>query len=232
MATATARADDAPSTATTRQAFGITVDLLPTVLSAIAGDVGGGVQLWYGRDHIKARLVAARIHFPEFIAGGDGFTDQRTAAFAFIVDYVFGPHFDGWWVGGGAELWLNSIGHDGTSERADWTNVVATVGGGYIWCFAGNWFLEPWAAGHVLVNDASVTIGVTSYSPGRVTGEISLKVGVFFDFWGGGPAPCAGASASARRLSSHAYCTPRSEWGDQAGTGTARRGAEPSWLPG
>jgi len=36
-----------------------------------------------------------------------------------ILDYTSGPHFDGFWVGAGFELWLQSIEHD---------NVVGLVG--------------------------------------------------------------------------------------------------------
>jgi len=161
-------------------AVGLTIDLLPTVMSAFAGELGGGAQIWYGHRHLKARLVGAHIAFVDAFAG-DGFHDKRTDVGALIVDYVTGDHFDGWWVGAGAEYWANSAASDAGGARGDWSNVVATAGGGYIWRVWGNFFVEPWGAGHVLLTGVDETVAGARHEDQRITGEVSLKLGAFVD---------------------------------------------------
>jgi hypothetical protein len=164
------------------RAIGLTVDLLPIALSASAGQLGASGQVWAGLTHARLRLVAARIAFPDWLAGKDGFEQQRTSVGAVLVDYVFGDHFDKWWLGSGFEYWHSSIGHrDFADARTSWNTPVWTLGGGYIAPIVGNFCIEPWAAGHVAVTDASPSIGGQTYRPQRVNGEVSLKLGVFFD---------------------------------------------------
>lgn len=38
-----------------------------------------------GVDHVRLRLVGARIAFPDWLAGKDGFQDQRTLVGALLV---------------------------------------------------------------------------------------------------------------------------------------------------
>lgn len=163
-------------------ALGFTVDVLPIVLSASAGDVGMSGQVWIGVDHLRLRLVGATFSQPGWLSAKDGFRDRDTAVMAVIVDYVFGDHFDRWWVGTGFELWYNSIGHeDAAGQRAAWSNVVWTAGGGYIWRVVGNFYVEPWIAGHVIMNDPDVILAGKAYTSLPVMGEISLKIGWFLD---------------------------------------------------
>jgi hypothetical protein len=164
------------------RAVGVTIDLLPVALSASVGEVGASGQIWAGLGHWRLRLVGARIAFPNWLAGKDGFEDQRTSVGALLLDYVFGDHFDHWWLGSGFEYWHSSIGHESFgAARASWNTPVWTFGGGYIAPIVGNFYLEPWAAGHVALTDASPAIGGRVYHPQRLNGEVSLKVGVFFD---------------------------------------------------
>lgn len=166
----------------TARAVGLTLDLLPIVLSASTGELGASGQVWAGLGHFRGRLVAARLSFPGWLAGGDGFEHQRTSVGAVLVDYVFGDHFDKWWVGTGFEVWHSSIGNERFPDsRASWNTPIWTVGGGYIAPIVGNFYLEPWAAAHVALTDASASIGGETYAPRRLNGEVSLKVGIFFD---------------------------------------------------
>lgn len=168
------------------RAVGITIDVLPIALSASAGDVGASGQLWFGIDHLRFRVVGARISFPNWLSAKDGFEDQRTLVGAALVDYVFGNHFDKWWIGTGVEGWHNTIGHQSIpgampGERASWNTLIWTAGGGYIFPIVGNFYLEPWGAGHVALTSERPTIGSRTFQPQRVTGEVSLKAGYFFD---------------------------------------------------
>ncbi|HEU4580382.1 MAG TPA: hypothetical protein VFS67_19130 [Polyangiaceae bacterium] len=169
-----------------RRAIGFTIDLLPIVLSASVGELGLSGQIWFGFEHIRLRLVGARLALPDWVGAEDGFEDQQLIAAATIVDYVFGEHFDSWWVGGGFEYWHSSIGHeDVAGRRVSWDAAIATVGGGYIWRALGNddvsFYVEPWAAAHLRVTPASPELDGHTYTPSRINGELSLKIGVFFD---------------------------------------------------
>ena len=174
------------SPAPPRRALGFTIDLLPILLSASVGEVGLSGQIWFGFDHIRLRLVGARMALPDWVGAQDGFEDQELISTAAVIDYVFGDHFDGWWVGAGFEYWHSSIGHeDVPGRRVAWDAGVATVGGGYIWRALFNddvsFYVEPWAAAHLRVTPASPELDGRAYTPSRVNGEVSLKIGVFFD---------------------------------------------------
>jgi len=163
-------------------AVGATVDLLPIALSASVGQLGASGQVWVGVDHVRLRLVGARIAFPDWLAGKDGFQDQRTLVGALLVDYVAGAHFDGWWLGTGFEFWHSSIGHaDEGDMRVSWNTPVWTLGGGYIVPVRGNFYVEPWAAGHVALTDPAPAIDARTYHPERLNAEVSLKLGIFLD---------------------------------------------------
>lgn len=165
----------------TPRAVGVTVDLLPTVMSATTGHAGGSLQVWGGIDHWRLRAVGAHMHMPNWLAAAHGFKDQETTVLAGIVDYTFGPRFDGWWVGTGFEAWMNTIGHSHAGhQRVAWFNPVYTVGGGYIWMITHGFYVEPWAAGHVLMARPRVSLVGDTYRSFTITGEASLKIGYAF----------------------------------------------------
>ena len=161
-------------------ALGFNLDLLPTVLSAANGKLGYAPQVWLGIGRARIRFVGSHLEPPDVFAFAPaGFHRPTTTAFAAIIDYTFGPRFDGGWLGSGFEVWENTIQHDGVSGTATWLSTVFTVGGGYIWRFAGDFFLDPWVGGHMIFNPQTVSLGAYSYDPFPVQGEVSLKVGWF-----------------------------------------------------
>lgn len=165
-----------------KMALGLTVDALPIILSATRGEVGMSGQAWMAVEHVRFRLVGAKLSQPNWLAAKDGFRDQDTTVAAVICDYVFGDHFDEFWVGTGFELWSNSIGHGAApGERASWTNVVWTAGGGYIWRVIGNFYLEPWVAVHVTANEPKISLAGQTHHPVPVAAEASLKMGWFLE---------------------------------------------------
>lgn len=181
--------EPAVSTPRPRQsAFGLQLDLFPTVASAFAGQFGIAPQVWVGIDRVRMRVVAARVRLPDALAfTQDGFTAASTTAAAFIIDYTFGEKFDEWWVGAGVEYWAQTIQNervklaDGSNAEAAWDSVVFTVGGGYTWRFAGNWYLDPWVGVHAVLNPKTITIGSFEHKPFPLQAEASLKIGYFFD---------------------------------------------------
>ena len=110
-----------------------------------------------------------------------GFRRATTTAFASIIDYTSGPRFDEWWIGAGVEIWQNTIQHEIASGTARWISTVFTLGGGYIWRFAGDFFLDVWAAAHAVLNPQSVSLGEFSYDPFPLQAEASVKLGWFVE---------------------------------------------------
>lgn len=164
-----------------RSAAGVQLDLLPTVVSAVNERVGFAPQVWFGYGHVRQRLVVAHLEPPDAVSFlPSGFHRRTTTAFAAIVDYTFGPHFDGPWVGVGCEAWRTSIGHEGVEWRSGWWNPVLTAGAGYIWRVTRSFYLDPWVGGHAVLLRRAVWVGPYEYWPPLVQVEASLKVGWLF----------------------------------------------------
>lgn len=162
-------------------ALGVQLDLFPTVVSAANGRLGGAPQIWVGIDHVRVRLVGAHLEPPDSFAFEEGFTDPTTTVFAALVDYTFGEHFDEWWIGAGFEQWTQTIGHAGLDGEKQWQRTAFTVGGGYIFRFKHNVFIDPWLGLHSLLNPSSVMVGTYEYSPPPIVPSASVKVGWFAD---------------------------------------------------
>jgi len=163
-------------------ALGFNLDLFPTLISAAHGKFGVAPQVWVGLDHVRMRFVGAHLEPPDALAFADkGFRNPTITAFAAIVDYTFGQHFDGFWLGSGFELWQQSIEHDGVVGSARWTSTVFTLGGGYIWRFAGNFFIDPWIGLHAVLNPQTIALGGFDYEPFPLVADVSVKLGWFVD---------------------------------------------------
>jgi hypothetical protein len=175
-----AHADVAPCERCPKMALGFNLDLLPTALSAANGKLGFAPQVWLGVEHARIRFVGAHLEPPNaFAFAPKGFQHPTTTVLAAILDYTFGPRFDGAWLGSGFEIWQSTIEHEGVDGTAHWSNTVFTVGGGYIWRFAGDFFLDPWAGVHGVLNPQTVSLGGYAYKPFPLQAEASLKVGWF-----------------------------------------------------
>ena len=163
-----------PGTVSPRTTGGVELDVLPYVSG------GYYVSGWIGHDRIRVRPVVTRTSLPEFVVQ-DGFENADLDVYAVIVDYFPRAGFRGVWVGAGVEFWRNAIANASNGGTAEWDNTVATVGAGYVWKFAGNFYLNPWAAAHVVVGGpTSVNAGGATYSPKRFTPEVSVTVGWHF----------------------------------------------------
>jgi hypothetical protein len=158
-------------------AVGAEIDLLPTVLSAADGRLGGGANVWAGRGRVRLRAVGTFIAFPPGALTPSGFEDRELVVAAGIVDVFLRPGFSGPWLGAGFERWWNRIGSPAGPDTASWTSWVATLGGGYVWKFWRGVYLNPWAAGHLLLSEPAVTLYGATWKPTRLSGELSLKIG-------------------------------------------------------
>ncbi len=163
---------DAQSAPRTR--FGVELDVLPYATGGYYG------SFWVGRDRLRVRPVIARTTLPDFMVD-DGFENADIDAYALVVDYFFHEGFKGFWVGGGVEHWQNSIENATSGGKATWSNTIATVGGGYIWRLKSGFYINPWAAGHLVVGGPTeVTVGDAVYRPSLFSPEVSIKLGWAF----------------------------------------------------
>lgn len=179
---ATASSEDACAPSNPRIALGFNLDLLPTVASAVNGKLGYAPQIWVSLERVRIRLVGAHLEPPDaFAAAPSGFHSPTLTAFAAVIDYTFGERLDGFWIGSGFEQWQSSIEHDGVAAPVYWQSTVFTLGGGYIWRVAGDFYIDPWIGAHGILNPRSVSVDAYEFRPLPVQAEASLKIGWFFE---------------------------------------------------
>lgn len=153
---------------------GFEIDALPYITGGYYGSV------WVGHNHLRYRAVITKAEIPDFILE-DGFTNNEVRVYAAIVDYFFKPEFKGWWIGTGLEYWDAKIQTDAKLNTAEYNNTIFTIGGGYVWKFHKNFYLNPWAAGHLRVaGDKEVVIDESTFEPKLLIPEISFKLGWHF----------------------------------------------------
>lgn len=161
-------------------AMGFQLDLFPTVVSAINGRAGYAPQVWVGVQPVRLRLIGAHLEPPDAFTFDDQVGDPSITAIAATIDYTFGQNFDGVWLGAGVESWVQRASAKDGSGSAVWTSQVFTVGGGYIWRFAGNFYLDPWVGLHWTLNPRTHQIGSVEYDSSPLQPSASVKVGWFF----------------------------------------------------
>lgn len=158
----------------TEQTFGTELDLLPYISG------GYYVSAWYGIDQFRFRAILTNTTVPEFVLA-DGYTNNKLKVYAFIMDYFFKKNFEGFWIGTGIEYWDSQIKFETENQTAEYNNTLFTFGGGYVWKFYDNFFLNPWAAFHyIIAGDKEVKVGSTTFKPNVFTPEASIKIGWYF----------------------------------------------------
>jgi len=171
-------ADDAANEAGSNNwKFGSEIDVLPYAMKGYYGSA------FAGRDGWRLRGVAARSTTPSFLVA-DGFREERTDAYALLVDHFFGSksqELKGFWIGGGGEYWRNRIRTDESPEFAHYSNFMLTVGGGYVWKFSRHFYVNPWAGGHfVAAGERKIAVSGRTYEQPVFTPEFSVKLGFTF----------------------------------------------------
>jgi len=153
---------------------GFELDALPYVTGGYYGSI------WYGIKQFRFRGVIAKIKPPGFLLD-EGYENNEVKAYALIVDYFFKDNFEGFWGGVGLEYWDSSIEHENETVTAKYNNTIFTVGGGYVWKFYKNFYLNPWVAVHAIIaGEKDVRVGSRTYEPQVVTPEASVKIGWHF----------------------------------------------------
>ncbi|WP_430966738.1 hypothetical protein [Spongiimicrobium sp. 2-473A-2-J] len=159
---------------TRKTAIGFELDAVPYIFQGYYG------SLWVGHNHFRYRAVITKIDTPDFILE-DGFTNNEMKVYAAIVDYFFKPDFKGWWIGPGLEYWDASIQTDAKLETTEYNNTIFTLGGGYVWKFHKNFYLNPWVAGHLrIAGDKEVSVDQSTFETPLFIPEISVKLGWHF----------------------------------------------------
>ncbi len=154
---------------------GVEADVLPYITGGYYGSI------WVAHSHFRYRAILTRVSTPDFLLE-NGFGDNRMTVYAVIADYFFKPAVDRWWVGTGFEYWDARIGSDLNRSTAAYHQYVFTAGGGYVWKFAGNFYLNPWAAVHLrMAGEKRVPVGDATFEPAFFTPEGSLKIGWYFN---------------------------------------------------
>lgn len=170
-----ARSDEASSSPSWR--VGTEIDLLPYVMN------GYYASAFVAHDAWRFRGVAARSDAPSFFVT-QGFKKKRTDAYALLVDRFLGQkrnRLEGFWIGGGAELWRSRIRQEGPSDFTHYNNTVLTAGGGYVWKLSNHFYVNPWSAVHVVVGgNRSINVSGRDYEQPRLTPELSVKFGIVF----------------------------------------------------
>ena len=154
---------------------GVEVDVLPYLTGGYYGSI------WAHKNHFRYRAIITQVTTPEFMVK-DGFTNNEIKSYALIADYFFSPKFEKWWIGTGFEYWDAQIQSDLKLSTAKYDNYMITVGGGYVWNFGKNFYLNPWVATHFrLEGDSNVMVDGSKFNTPAFVPEVSLKVGWYFD---------------------------------------------------
>ena len=157
--------------------FGTEIDVLPYVMNGYYASAFTAHSGW------RFRGVVARSDAPSFLVAS-GFDKKRTDAYALLVDRFIGKKKDrveGFWGGGGVELWRNRIQQNGASDFTRYNNTVLTAGGGYVWKISHHVYLNPWSAVHVVAaGERNINVSGRTYVQPRITPEASVKIGIVF----------------------------------------------------
>lgn len=155
-----------------------TAGLEQDILPYITGGYFAGI--WAGKGHIRGRALLVRVHKPDFILP-EGFTNNRTTAFALLGDYFLRNNWRGWWAGAGLVYWKNTIQTDAHLGTASFDQYLLNGSLGYNWKFWRNFYLSPWAGLHIQVaGDKEIPVDGKIFRPSLLNPEASLKLGWHF----------------------------------------------------
>lgn len=171
----TVKAQSSEDSVKSKISIGVEADVLPYITGGYYGSA------WVSYNHWRYRAVVTNVTTPAFMIK-DGFTNNKMMVYTLLVDYFFKPSVEKWWIGGGVEYWNAQIQSDLKLSTSGYDNYVATIGGGYVWKFYNNLYLNPWAALHARIGgDKTVLIDGKEFKPAAFIPEASLKIGWYFN---------------------------------------------------
>ena len=155
----------------------INVGIEQDVLPYVTGGYFAGI--WVGRDHVRARLITAKVNKPDFIIK-EGFTNNKVKAYALLLDYFPKKGWSGWWAGMGLVYWKNSIQTDQKINTAHYKNWLINGSVGYNYKLYKHLYVSPWAGMHIKVGgDKNVVVDNKIFKPALLNPEASIKLGLF-----------------------------------------------------
>jgi hypothetical protein len=163
-----------PNERSTLLSIGIEQDILPYVFG------GYFTNVWIGKGHLRSRLIAARVHKPDFLIK-EPFTNNVVHAYAITGDYFIKENWEGWWAGAGLVLWRNSLQTTARMSIAHFDSWLLNGSVGYNWKFCRTFYAGPWAGLHILLaGNKNVVIDQNPYKVPVLNPEASVKVGWYF----------------------------------------------------
>lgn len=155
------------------------VSLELDVLPYLTG--GNYIGIGVANNGLNYRLIKANVNLPNFVLQKDIESINMDVS-TIIVDYFFDrASYQGLWIGIGYEIWDLEITEKESQIKENLRQRIFTLGGGYVYNFSENFYINPWAAIHYDLNsNTKKLVGNTSYEPNRTTPEASLKFGYNF----------------------------------------------------
>ena len=157
-----------------RMNAGLEQDVLPYVTG------GYFAGAWVGKDHIRIRVITAKVHKPDFITK-DGFTNNKIKAYALLGDYFLKSNWEGWWACTGLVYWKNSIQSDARALTANYDNWLINGSIGYSFKLGRHFYLSPWSGLHFrIAGNKKVLVDGKTFTPPFINPEASVKLGAYF----------------------------------------------------
>lgn len=154
--------------------FGLEIDALPYATGGYFGAV------WVGKNHIRARMLAAHVHKPDW-ATKKGFHHHQIQAYAVVLDYFPSVQWRRWWIGAGPVLWKSKIQSEGNTVAVPFSNFLLNGSLGYNLSLGRHFYVSPWAGMSLKVaGDKNVAVQNKIYNLPLLNPEMSIKVGIHF----------------------------------------------------
>lgn len=162
-----------------KQNCDVTIGLELDAFPYLSGGYYGSMWLGLKQQNIRLRPIIAKANVPSFMLN-KGIKQNTIMVYAFVLDYFFKPDYKGLWIAPGIEYWDGKV-KSSNNFRSNYNQWILTAGGGYVWKFYGNLYLNPWIAGHYSINRSEkFMVGGTYFKPARFIPEASIKIGWHF----------------------------------------------------
>lgn len=153
---------------------GIELDALPFVTGGYFG------AAWVGKEHVRVRLLTAKVNMPEFVTR-NGFSKHQITSYAVTADYFLKENWNGWWAAAGFVYWKSSIRTDAQLQTARFKNYLLNGSIGYNIRLHKHIYLSPWAGMSIRTGgDKHVAVDAKQYTLPLLNPEASVKIGFRF----------------------------------------------------
>lgn len=154
--------------------FSTEQDVLPYLFG------GYYLNLNAGKDHLRGRIIFAKVIKPDFVLPY-GFTNNKIYAAAVLIDYFPEENFNKFWYSLGLVNWNGSVQTKKKIETADVNDYLFSIGGGYNYFFNPNLYVSPWGAIHTKISGTkNVKVDDQTFNTPLFNPEGSLKIGWIF----------------------------------------------------